>query len=70
MKNFQAESFTYKAIIDASPDPVFLCISEQMTLSYANEAILKTCGKISEVMCKSFLEALPELKISPLINCY
>jgi len=65
MDSFQFDAFTFRTIIEASPYPVYLCIGEEMIVTYANAATLRTWGKTNSVIGKAFVEAIPEIKNQP-----
>ncbi|MHB8209608.1 PAS domain-containing sensor histidine kinase [Mucilaginibacter sp.] len=58
----------YKAIVESSPYPVYLCMGQDMIIALANKATLKAWGKDESVLGKPISEALPELKDQPFEN--
>ncbi|RYE30494.1 MAG: PAS domain S-box protein, partial [Sphingobacteriaceae bacterium] len=58
----------FRSMVEASPYPVYLCTGEEMIITVANAATLKTWAKDNSVIGKRFLEALPELVGQPFIG--
>lgn len=65
---YQPTLQAYKAIVEASPYPVYLCMGQDMIIALANKATLKAWGKNESVLGKPLSEALPELKGQPFEN--
>lgn len=65
LEDLQDDLYTYKAIFDASPFPVYFCEGEELIVIIANEATLKAWGKSKDVIGKPFHKVLPELENQP-----
>lgn len=64
----EATETIFRNIVEASPYPIYVCIGENMIVSVANRATLRTWGKDSSVIGKRFTDALPELEGQPFIE--
>ncbi len=66
-QNAQTENI-FKLIVEQSPSPVGLYVGKSMTITLANDAILKVWDKDRTVIGKTFRQALPELEGQPFFD--
>ncbi|SDG11928.1 PAS domain-containing sensor histidine kinase [Mucilaginibacter gossypii] len=55
----------FRTIIESSPFPIFLLMGEELVITLANPAVLRTWGKTTVVLGKKFGDALPQLRNQP-----
>jgi len=60
-EKLRASEKLMKSIIEASPFPISVLLGEDLTVEFANEAIIEAWGKGSDVIGKNFKNILPEL---------